>query len=44
MRAMGARAREKYEEEYTPERNYSRLQAIYRDAIAEVRPMAAVSA
>jgi glycosyltransferase involved in cell wall biosynthesis len=44
MRAMGARAREKYEEEYTPERNYSRLQAIYADAIAEVRPKAAVCA
>jgi glycosyltransferase involved in cell wall biosynthesis len=44
MRAIGARAREKYEAEYTADRNYARLQAIYADAIAAVRPCEAVNA
>lgn len=44
MRVIGARAREKYEAEYTPDRNYDRLMAIYAAAIAEVRPTIAVGA
>jgi len=35
LRAMGARARAKYEAEFTPEKNYARLRAIYEGAIAE---------
>jgi glycosyltransferase involved in cell wall biosynthesis len=34
MRAMGERAREVYEQRFTPERNYAQLMAIYQDAIA----------
>ena len=34
MRAMGINARAEYENRYTPDINYSRLLAIYRDAIA----------
>jgi glycosyltransferase involved in cell wall biosynthesis len=34
MRAMGEEARERYESEFTPERNYAQLAAIYQDAIA----------
>lgn len=34
MRAMGERAREVYEQRFTPERNYEQLMAIYHDAIA----------
>jgi len=44
MRAIGARARQRYEEAFTPDRNYEQLMAIYGDAIAEVRPKAAVGA
>jgi glycosyltransferase involved in cell wall biosynthesis len=35
MRAMGERARAKYEEAFTPEKNYDCLMAIYDDAIAD---------
>jgi glycosyltransferase involved in cell wall biosynthesis len=34
MRAMGEEARERYESEFTSERNYAQLAAIYQDAIA----------
>ncbi|HKA38130.1 MAG TPA: glycosyltransferase [Burkholderiales bacterium] len=34
MAAMGEEARERYESEFTSERNYAQLTAIYRDAIA----------
>jgi glycosyltransferase involved in cell wall biosynthesis len=36
MRVMGMNARRKYEDELTPDRNYQRMMAIYRDAIAAV--------
>lgn len=36
MAAMGANARACYEQNYTAERNYQQLMAIYRDAIDEV--------
>ncbi len=32
---MGSNARARYEAEYTPERNYRQLMAIYEQAIAE---------
>jgi glycosyltransferase involved in cell wall biosynthesis len=37
MAEMGSSARQKYEAEYTPERNYAQLMAIYEDAIQEQR-------
>jgi glycosyltransferase involved in cell wall biosynthesis len=38
MRLMGTNARRKYEDEFTPDRNYERMMAIYRDAIAAAKP------
>ena len=40
MRVMGMNARRKYEDEFTPDRNYERMMAIYRDAMAEAGPAA----
>lgn len=34
MRVMGENARREYEAKYTPERNYTLLMAVYREAIA----------
>jgi glycosyltransferase involved in cell wall biosynthesis len=42
MRAMGANARTRYEENFTPDRNYRQLADIYRDAIAEMKFRVAV--
>jgi glycosyltransferase involved in cell wall biosynthesis len=42
MAAMGRNARKQYEAEFTAERNYQQLMAIYESAIAEVREGAAV--
>lgn len=36
MRAMGANAREKYEAQFTPEKNYRQLMHIYEDAVCAV--------
>ena len=41
MAAMGRNARVQYEAEFTAERNYQKLMAIYADAIAEVKGQAA---
>lgn len=35
MRRMGAAARQRYEDRYTPERNYPRLMSIYRNVVDE---------
>jgi glycosyltransferase involved in cell wall biosynthesis len=35
MAAMGRNARARYEADYTPERNYAQLMAIYADAIGD---------
>ena len=40
MAEMGRNARALYEAEFTAERNYQQLMAIYEDAIAEVRGQA----
>jgi glycosyltransferase involved in cell wall biosynthesis len=37
MRVMGTNARRKYEDEFTPDRNYERMMAIYHDAIAAAK-------
>jgi len=37
MEAMGRNARKQYEAEFTAERNYQQLMAIYESAIAEVK-------
>lgn len=37
MRQMGARAREVYEQNYTPSRNYERLISIYQDALRDAQ-------
>jgi len=37
MREMGQAARHHYEQKYTGDVNFSRLTAIYREAIAEER-------
>jgi glycosyltransferase involved in cell wall biosynthesis len=42
MRGMGENARMKYEDHFTPEKNYERLSDIYDDAIAETRLRSAV--
>lgn len=41
MGEMGRRARAKYEENFTAERNYQQLMAIYEEAIAEVKEQVA---
>jgi len=41
MRAMGSHARREFEARYTPDRNYSRLIGIYRQAIESVHTEAA---